>query len=217
MYFIVFEGLDGCGKTTMAKRLTAWLESQNKAVCHTREIGGTPFAEQVRNLIMSMHDIGYDLDKTCEALLCSAARYDHIQRVILPSLHDEKIVICERFYFSTLVYQYQARFLSEIVNIGLHGDKLRFTPDLTIYLKTDYNTSRSRLNKRPNDAMDDKGEVLYIHRQERLEIALQHHAIDYPGSLVTIDAGMSEDDVFNAIQNVVSELFAIDSLSLSND
>jgi dTMP kinase len=209
-YFIVLEGLDGCGKTTMAKRIHQWLTDNGVSCIHTREIGGTPFAEQIRNTLLSMADIDYKLDETCQAMIASAARRDHMQRVIEPALYEHnKTVICERFYFSTIVYQGEADQIDTLLKLG-HKD---IFIDLVIYLKTNYDTVVKRIGDSRRDAMDVIDVKQFNRKQEVLQRALSHYELDNPGSLVTVDANQDEDTVFKSICYAISEMLMIDQLN----
>lgn len=98
--FITFEGGEGSGKSTQSKLLYEYLISQNIKAIHTREVGGTKEAEEIRNLLVHR-----DLLPISELMLVMAARYEHIHKLIIPSLLDGYWVICDRFIDSTACYQ----------------------------------------------------------------------------------------------------------------
>lgn len=98
--FISFEGCDGSGKSTQSKMLYEYLLSQNIEVVHTREIGGTDLAEKIRDLV-----VYEDFESMSQLMMVMAARYEHINKVILPALLQGKWVICDRFIDSTACYQ----------------------------------------------------------------------------------------------------------------
>ncbi|MCX7910794.1 MAG: dTMP kinase [Endomicrobia bacterium] len=107
--FIVFDGPEGAGKSTQAKLLFNHLKSKNYDVVLTREPGGSKVSEAIRKIILSP---SYKITPLTELLLYEAARAQHIEEIIIPSLKKNKIVICDRFYYSTIVYQGYARGLS---------------------------------------------------------------------------------------------------------
>ncbi|MCS7231717.1 MAG: dTMP kinase [Elusimicrobiota bacterium] len=107
--FIVFDGPEGAGKSTQAKLLFDHLKSKNYDVVLTREPGGSKVSEAIRKIILSP---SYKITPLTELLLYEAARAQHIEEIIIPSLKKNKIVICDRFYYSTIVYQGYARGLS---------------------------------------------------------------------------------------------------------
>ena len=100
--FITLEGPDGCGKTTIAQMLYDRLIS-NYEVVRTREPGGTKISEKIRELILSNDNI--EMTSRTEALLYAAARAQHVEEKIIPSIEKGNIVLCERFVISSLVYQ----------------------------------------------------------------------------------------------------------------
>jgi dTMP kinase len=128
--FITFEGGEGSGKTTQIKLLQQYLLSKNIDCITTREPGGCENAESIRNLLLS--GAGDKWNAISETLLFQAARIEHIEKVIKPALLSKKIVLCDRFLDSTIVYQG--------IGKGLGGEYIKqlyqmtvgnFTPDLT--------------------------------------------------------------------------------------
>ena len=101
--FITFEGGEGAGKSTQARRLAAWLRGRGVPVETTREPGGTPGAELLRRVLLSGEVERWD--PACEALIVTAARRDHVERLIRPALGAGTWVLCDRFVDSTIVYQ----------------------------------------------------------------------------------------------------------------
>ena len=111
--FLVFEGMDGCGKTTQAQLLVAWLESKGRSPLHIREPGTTPAGERFRNLLLDPTREPWD--PATEALLFFASRRELLLQEIQPALEAGKDVICERFTPSTLAYQGTSPELAEFV------------------------------------------------------------------------------------------------------
>lgn len=102
--FITFEGCEGVGKSTQLTLLKKYLEETNQPAVFTREPGGTPLAEKIRELILTEN-----MTAQCEALLFAAARCEHIQNIILPALKQGFLVICDRYLDSSIAYQGYAR------------------------------------------------------------------------------------------------------------
>ena len=121
--FITFEGGEGCGKSTQSKLLHEYLLSKNIKSIHTREIGGTLEAEKIRHLI-----IYSDLEVISELMLIMAARYEHINKVIIPALLDDTWVICDRFIDSTACYQSNDSNLTIYDIYDLHDSLMRYLP-----------------------------------------------------------------------------------------
>ncbi len=100
--FITFEGADGCGKSTQLRFLAEYLEQQGVDVVRTREPGGCPVAEKIRDIVL---DVGNEMDAVTEAMLYAAARAAHVRAVIIPALEAGRVVLCDRFVHSSLAYQ----------------------------------------------------------------------------------------------------------------
>ena len=101
--FITFEGIDGCGKSTQIDLLAKYFTKLKKPIIKTEEPGGTAGANEIRKILLRENNFQWSVET--EALLFMAARNDHVEKVIKPSIKDNKIVICDRFMDSTLVYQ----------------------------------------------------------------------------------------------------------------
>ena len=148
--FITFEGLDGCGKSTQLEKLAAKLRAQKHPVVLTREPGGTPTAEKIRQLLLDTRT--GSLAPNAELALMFAARAQHIQEVILPALAEGKVVLCDRFTDSTEAYQGGGRKLGSKPVLALHhvvcGD---LQPDLTVLMDSDVATSVERARRRNRD------------------------------------------------------------------
>ena len=145
--FITFEGGEGCGKSTQLKLTADFLRKKNYNIVETREPGGTPTAEKIRELIL--HPIEGKLSKEAELLLFMAARAEHIDTVIAPAIKQNKIVLCDRFSDSTYAYQGVNGNLSfetmEILNSFATNE---VAPDITILLDADTEKLLSRREAR---------------------------------------------------------------------
>ena len=151
-FFIVFEGVEGCGKSYQAKKLLKNLKKKKIKSILTREPGGTRSAESIRALILKDYfNKGNEekFDKYTDTLLYLAARNEHIKNKIKPALKDKKIIICDRFVDSTLAYQVHGKkvkksFIDNVHDYILKGIKV----NLTFILKVTPKVSKSRLVKR---------------------------------------------------------------------
>jgi dTMP kinase len=154
--FITFEGLDGSGKSTQMQLLARHLIAEGFQPLLTVEPGGTAIGAQIRRILLDTQNQA--LCPTAELLLYFASRAQNVQQVILPALHRDEIVISDRFSDSTLVYQGYGRGLGEGVVADLHriacGD---LTPDLTVLLDIDVETSLRRAHRRNLDAAETTG------------------------------------------------------------
>ncbi|MBI3549111.1 MAG: dTMP kinase [Elusimicrobia bacterium] len=151
-FFVVLEGPDKSGKSTQAKRLVDDLRQDGLKVIHTREPGGTSFAESIRKILL---DTKHKVDPMAELLLYEAARAQHTRDVLVPSLEDGAVVVCERYTLATLVYQGRARGLEEAMIRQLNRlatGGLR--PDLTLVLDIPQGEFGRRDKRRKHDRME---------------------------------------------------------------
>lgn len=199
--FISFEGGEGSGKSTQLRRLAARLSAQDVTVITTREPGGTPGAEDIRQLLVEGEPGRWD--GRVEALLVNAARADHVARLIRPALAEGKWVLCDRYVHSTLAYQGAARGLDEAELRQLHafatGD---LWPDLTIVLDVDPALGLARAAGRAGGEARFEGEPPAFHK------AVRDRFLSFP-EVTVIPSDASVDDVTDAVWSVVTERFGL--------
>ena len=181
--FISFEGIDGCGKSTQARLLAQALTTRGHAVRLTREPGGSPGAEEIRRLLV---EGGTDRwSPETEILLFTAARRDHLERVIRPALAAGGVVVTDRFADSTRIYQGAARGdLCAIVD-ALHGLMIGIEPDLTFVIDLDPMDAATRAHAR--GGAEDRFERLGPDFQQRLRAGFRALADSAPGRVRLID------------------------------
>lgn len=151
--FIAFEGGEGMGKSTQARLLRDALTNRGLEVELTREPGGTPGAEAIREILLHPPGKGWGIE--AEALLFAAARSDHVQRLIRPALESGKWVICDRFVDSSRAYQGIAGSMGDAAIRDLHRTgSYGLFPDLTLVIGADQLEVNSRLQRRDGDASD---------------------------------------------------------------
>ena len=151
-FFIVFEGIEGCGKSYQSKKLFKKLKKNKIDTILTREPGGTKSSELIRNLILKDYFTKENIDKFdkyTDTLLYLAARNEHIKNKIKPALIKKKVVICDRFTDSTIAYQvYGKKVDIKFIN-NIHKKILgKIKPNLVFILKVSTKSSRLRLRKR---------------------------------------------------------------------
>ncbi len=184
--------MEGVGKSTQASLLAGRIESELKRdVILTREPGGTPLAERLRELVLS-HDAGF-IDARTEALIMAAARASHVSALILPALGRGSFVICDRFAGSYLAYQGFGRGLDiEVLKIITHFASYSIEPDITFLLDGD-----------PSLAMDRKGDALDRIETESREffarVAQGYRELSLSGTWVSLDASLSIDELHEEI------------------
>jgi len=197
--FITFEGPEGCGKSTHARLLFNHLRKKGYRCVFTREPGGTPVGDEIRKILLKKKAL--DINSLCELFLFEASRAQIVSEVISPALKKRKIVICDRFYDATVVYQGFAGGM----DIGLI-DRLNreatggLKPKVTILLdiETKKGFKRALKNRRP-DRMESKS--LAFHRKVRsgyLKLAMK-----YPGRIKVFKADGEIRDVQKAIREYV--------------
>ena len=181
--FIVFEGVEGCGKSFQSKKLFNNLKKKNFEVVLTREPGGTKSAELIRNLILKDYfqkGINEKFNKYTDTLLYLAARNEHVHNKIKPALRKKKIVICDRFVDSTIAYQvYGKKVKLNFIN-GIHKVILgNLKPDITFVLKVSPKSSRKRLLKRRSKNRYDKFSQSFYNKVQKSFIRLSKNKKNY--------------------------------------
>lgn len=157
--FIVIDGTDGAGKSTMARDLVSYLEGKGLKVQHTREPGGTPFCESIRDALLSssLHDEKIDSDT--ELLLMFAMRNQHLKTRIIPAIERNEWIVCERWTSSTFAYQGVARGVGVDKILKMENDFVTANPDMTLIFDVSPEISRERMGKR--------GDLDYIEQEEQ--------------------------------------------------
>jgi len=157
--YVVLEGPDGCGKSSQAVALAAWLRDQGRGVVHVREPGSTPVGEALRQLLLATST--GELRPITEALLFSAARAELVANVIAPAVQRGDVVVAERCYLSTVVYQSLAVAggldVEQILDVtrAAHGAHL---PDVIFVLDVDAEVARGRRRTRSADRIEARGD-----------------------------------------------------------
>lgn len=198
-YFIVFEGPDGSGKTTICDNVCKKLTEMGFDIVHTREPGGIDIAEKIRDIILDPSNT--TMDAKTEALLYAASRRQHLVERVIPSLKEHKLVICERFVLSSLAYQGKARGIGydgvmAINDFAIEGCK----PDITIYLDVDEKTGHKRISQRNSmDRLDAESDNFHRLVNEGYKEILSL----YKDDVLVVDATKSIEDVTNACLKLI--------------
>ena len=190
--FITFEGPDGSGKSTIIQKVYDYLIENNYDVIKTREPGGSPIAEKIRNLILDTEntEMGY----RTEALLYAASRAQHVEETILPALNENKIVLCDRFLISSLAYQGVGRDLGienvrNINDFAING----IFPDFVLFFDVDPITTLKRKSSLDTaDRLEKEGNNFH----ERVYNGYKE-ILNSEKNIEIIDATQSVEDVFN--------------------
>jgi dTMP kinase len=203
--FITFEGSEGCGKSTQVQRLAARLKKLQIPFLVTREPGGTPIGETIRELLQfAPHNCS--MKPETELLLFEASRSQLVRETIKPALERGVCVIADRFFDSTTVYQGAARRLDreivERLNAFVVGDCV---PDITFVLDVDAATAESRIQKEPRktDRMEQEPAEFY----ERVREGYRGLAARDPNRIVLIDGSGNADEIDNEIWKMLCSRF----------
>ncbi len=173
--FITFEGLDGCGKSTQLEKLAAALRKQKLSVVVTREPGGTPTAEKIRQLLLDARTSS--LTPLAELALMFASRVQHIKEVIQPAIQAGQIVLCDRFTDSSEAYQGGGRKLGTEPVLALHRILCDdFWPELTILMDSDVATSVERARRRNKAKSDRASDENRFEQESRAFFARVRHS-----------------------------------------
>ncbi len=195
--FITFEGVDGAGKSTHLAWFSETLRLRGMDVLVTREPGGTPLGEQLREMLLNQ-----DMSIGTEAMLMFAARLEHIEQVIRPALQSGKWVISDRFSDASFAYQGGGRGMSwerlKQLEHWVHAD---FQPDLTLFFDVPIEVARQRLSN--NSSLDrfeqEQGEFF-----ERVRAGYHRRVAENPQRFAVIDASQT----MQAVQDQLSEIIA---------
>ena len=190
--FISFEGTEGVGKTTLIRKIYEHLEQQGQSVVLTREPGGTPMAEQIRSLLLSVNH-EESMSNDTELLLMYAARAQHLQQVIVPALTEYKTVLCDRFTDASFAYQCAGRGLSQSKLQLLNENFVSHMPDITFWLDAPIETGMSRARERGALDRFEQEKVTFF---EKVRVGYQHLWEQYPERVKRLDATQSPEQVF---------------------
>ena len=204
-FFIVFEGVEGCGKSFQSKKLFKNLKKKKIQSIITREPGGTKSAELIRNLILKDYfnkTSKEKFDKYTDTLLYLAARNEHVINKIKPALKKNKVVICDRFFDSTIAYQVYGKkvdhnFINNIHKVILDGLK----PNIVFILKVSKNSPKKRLLKRRTKNRYDNFPQSFYSKAQKSFLKIAKNKKNY----FIMDSSKNDNTLENRIFNIVSK------------
>ncbi len=194
--FITFEGADGCGKTTQLNLLCQYLQSKGLDVLLTREPGAKGLGEKIREILLNYDG---EVSDRCESFLFLADRAQHIDKIIIPAINSNKIVLCDRHTDSTVAYQGYGRGLdieqiNRLNNIATNGLK----PDLTFVFDIDIETSMKRVGD-SKDRMESSGKDFFNRvRNGYLDLAKKE-----PSRIKVINSNRSIDEIHKDVIKII--------------
>ena len=198
---IVFEGVEGCGKSTQMQICDEWLQSLGISVLVTREPGGTVLGTDIRRLLLEKTE-DKPITSTTELLLYAADRSQHVEQELKPNLATGKIILCDRYTYSTVAYQGYGRALDmNLINqlnaIATGG----LEPDLGLWLDLDVEVGLSR--KRGSGDIADRIEQEKIDFHRRVQLGYSKLAASKPGVIFRVDASLTREAVKQQIQAIL--------------
>jgi dTMP kinase len=205
--FIVFDGIDGTGKTTQLKRLARRLERQGRPVVTVRDPGGTQIGQRLRSILLDRPTgpDAPDMDPRCELFLLLASRAQTVSEIVRPALAEGKIVLSDRYVSATLAYQgfgggLDLDTLRRMLDFAVDG----LRPDVTLLFDMDLPKARARLagSGRPADRIESRGEAYF----ERVAEGFRALAKADPRAFHLIDADGDRDEVADDVWSAVEPL-----------
>ncbi len=208
-FFIVFEGVEGCGKSFQSKKLHSRLKKKKVESILTREPGGTGSSELIRNLILKDYfnkNSKDKFDKYTDTLLYLAARNEHVKNKIKPALLNKKVVICDRFTDSTIAYQVfgkkvELSFIENIHKKILYGIK----PNIVFILKVSQKSSIKRLKKRRSKNRYDNFKQTFYRKAQKSFIQIAKNKKNY----FVLDSSSNDKSLENDIFDIVNRFLKI--------
>ena len=208
-FFIVFEGVEGCGKSYQSKRLVANLRKKSIYPVLTIEPGGTKSAELIRNLILKDYFNKTEkekFDKYTDTLLYLAARNEHVKNVIKPALNKKNIIISDRFTDSTFAYQVYGKKVKKIFIDNIHKFILKkIKPNITFILKVSTKISKQRLKKRKTKNRYDNFPQSFYSKAQKSFLKLAKGKTNY----FVLDSSKNDKNLEKLIFGIVSKRLGI--------
>ncbi|MGZ4360416.1 MAG: dTMP kinase [Gaiellaceae bacterium] len=197
--FVSFEGIDGCGKSTQVELLEAYLEMHDVEVVATREPGGTPLGETLREIVLH----GGHISPWAEAALFAASRAELVARVIRPALERGAVVICDRYVDSSLAYQGLARGLGlqQVYELNLHAIE-GLLPERTFLLLIDAELSLRRMGEER-----DRIESEDVQFRRRVDAAYRRLAEEFPQRIVPIDGSLPPEQIARLVHTSLEDIW----------
>ncbi|MDB9345093.1 dTMP kinase [Nodularia spumigena CS-586/05] len=199
--FIVFEGVEGCGKTSQMQLCSQWLQNLGISVVVTREPGGTELGLHLRRLLLEKVE-NQPIAEVTELLLYAADRSQHVEQELKPNLAAGKYILCDRYTDSTTAYQGYGRGLNmSLINQLNYIATTGLESDLTIWLDVDVEVGLARKQGDKFDRIEQ--ETIAFHR--RVQQGYSELAASYPSRIIRVDGSLSQAAVQEIIQEILRE------------
>ena len=201
--FITLEGGDGAGKSTQIRNIESFFKERGFVVVHTREPGGTPIGEKLREILLDKNN--KEMDPVAEMLIYAASRAQHVAEVIRPAIEEGKVVICDRFIDSSVAYQGYGRGLGDVVSEVNARATGGLEPDITFWLDIDPETGKERAKQ---VGEPDRLELEKMDFHYRLYEGYKALALAHPDRIKRIDASKTPDEMRDDIYAHLERLCA---------
>ncbi|PRR80901.1 Thymidylate kinase [Clostridium vincentii] len=200
-YFIVFEGGEGSGKSTILQKIYNWMLEEKKPCIITREPGGIKISEQIREVILDPSNT--EMDGRTEALLYAAARRQHLVQKVIPALKEDKIVLCDRFIDSSLAYQGFARGIGikEIYKINEFAIG-KYMPNISILFEIDPKIGLDRINKNKSREVN-RIDLEKIDFHNKVREGYNEVFETSKGKMIKIDASKTIEQVYEEVKKII--------------
>ncbi|MBQ9197713.1 MAG: dTMP kinase [Clostridia bacterium] len=200
-YFISIEGLDGCGKTTQSNAIAAALSDYGYIVRRTREPGGCPISEKIRDLLLDVENTG--MSDITEALLYASSRAQHVRQVIIPAINAGEVVLCDRFVDSSVAFQGGGRQLGVSLIQQINAPAVDgCLPDTTVFLRLDHETAlKRRENASALDRIESEKASFHARVEQAYNVLLQQD----PERFIVADARRKPEEITECVLNSLFE------------
>ena len=201
MFFLVFEGLDGSGKSSLMSALASYLDSRQQKYIRTREPGGTPLGDQIRELILSHSGDQHPVARA-ELLLYEASRAQHVEKIIRPALKNNQWVLCDRYSASSLAFQGGGREINNLDIVWLNEfATAKLHPHLTILLDLSVEASQSRRQQRTQTTgqAEDRIEAETDAFHQRVRQSFLNQARNGNDDWLVLDATKTQEQLFKEL------------------
>lgn len=198
--FITLEGPDGAGKSTQVENIKSYFENAGREVVVSREPGGTPISEKLRNIVLDNGNA--EMDDITEMFVYAAARAQHVSEKIRPALDKGSVVVCDRFVDSSIAYQGYGRNLGDQVAEVNRYATCGLEPDVTFFMDLDPEIGRSRIGKDVRDRLEQQKLDFHYRVYEGYKAICEK----YPERVVRIDATRTIDEIKEDIYSKLEDL-----------
>ncbi|ANF95094.1 dTMP kinase [Paenibacillus bovis] len=208
--FIAIEGMDGSGKTSQLERIKQYLTEKKVSFLSTREPGGIPVSEQIRNVILNVDN---HMSGLTECLLYASARREHLIQKVIPAVQSGQLVICDRYVMSSLAYQGYGRELGQAVldinRLAIQVDQREYWADVNIYINVRPEVGLERIMAKTSDREINRLDLEAIDFHHRVYEGYTKLSTQYAEQFIIINGEQSEEEVFEEIRHVLEKLLAV--------